>query len=215
MELFVYGTLKRDGKNHFFLYRQMPNKVKFVRHEVLKGYSIYDIDHGFPLMFKDTDEAKVYGEVYEIDSDTLAEIDVLEGEGKFYERIDDIKLGYSYYVTLNRERFESNYYKLNKIKNGFWKENIIYSKRSPYSLGSWKSEDLVSNRKYHVMIDGRKYSDTADKLVFHMRFFDGKRAPTNKIYMDLVKKRSHMKINTHNEELFLIDCIINGIVDEY
>jgi len=208
MNLFVYGTLKKGGKNHFFL-----KESRFIRYAILEGYSLYDINHGFPLMFEDP-EGKVYGEIYEIDSDTLSSIDALEGEGRFYERVNDSKLDYSFYVTLDKDKFNENYYKLHKIKNGFWKEDVIYIEREPYSLGSWKPERFISNRKYNVIIDGREYSDTADKLVFHMRFFDGKRAPTNRIYMDLVKRRSHLSLNTENEEIFIIDCIIRGVVNE-
>ena len=188
MNLFVYGTLKKGGKNHFFL-----KGAKFIRYAILEGYSIYDINHGFPLMFEDP-EGKVYGEIYEIGSNTLSCIDALESEGKFYERVNDRKLDYSFYVTLDKDKFNENYYTLNKIKDGFWK--------------------IAEYSKYSIMIDGRKYTDYADTLVFHMRFFDGKRAPTNKIYMDLVSKRSHLNLNTENEEIFIIDCIIRGVVSE-
>ena len=75
MNLFVYGTLKKGGKIHFFL-----KESRFIRYAILEGYSLYDINHGFPLMFEDP-EGKVYGEIYEIDSDTLSSIDALEGEG--------------------------------------------------------------------------------------------------------------------------------------
>ncbi len=64
------------------------------------------------------------------------------------------------------------------------------------------------------MIDDRLYIDTPDKLVFHMRFFDGRRAPTNKIYMDLVKQRSKINLNTLDEEAFIVDCIMNGVISE-
>tara|TARA_R110002012_G_scaffold319064_1_gene538643 strand:- start:1981 stop:2565 length:585 start_codon:yes stop_codon:yes gene_type:complete len=189
MKVFVYGTLKKGGKNHFFL-----KKSKFVRYETLKQHSIYDINHGFPLMFKTHDDAKVYGEIYEIDSDTLIKIDSLESEGRFYERVNDSKLDYEYYVTMDRDKFESNHYKLDRVKSGIWKTNLP--------------------RAYKVVIDDRIYDDYPDALVFHMRFFDGRRAPTNKIYMDLVKQRSKLDLNTKDEEAFIIDCILNGVIGE-
>ncbi len=186
MKLFVYGTLKKGAKNHFFL-----KDALFIGYKVLGGYSLYDIEHGFPLMFEDSG-GSVYGEVYEINDSTLHAIDALEGEGKFYKREYDSKLDMYYYVTMNKDRYEDNYYNLNKVESGFWKE--------------------FTDRKYSVMIDNRLYIDTPDKLVFHMRFFDGRRAPTNKIYMDLVKKRSHKDLNTINEEIFIVDCIMNGVI---
>ena len=32
--------------------------------------------------------------------------------------------------------------------------------------------------------------------------------------MELVKKRSHLQLNTENEEIFLMDCIHYGIISE-
>ena len=188
MRIFVYGTLKKGGKNHFFL-----QDSKFIRYETLKGYSIYDIKHGFPLMFKTEENSKVYGEVYEIDSDTLMRIDGLENEGRFYERVNDSKLDYEYYVTMDRKRYEENYYTLDKIESGIWK--------------------VINPQKYKVMIDDRPYNDYPDTLIFHMRFFDGKRAPTNKIYMDLGKLRSKMNLNIKDQEAFILDCIMKKIID--
>ena len=78
--------------------------------------------------------------------------------------------------------------------------------------GYWKTKKEVD---LNLIIDNRNYTDKADKLVFHMRFFDGQRAPTNRIYMDLVKRRSHLDLNTDDEEIFLRDCIIHGVVSEF
>ena len=33
--------------------------------------------------------------------------------------------------------------------------------------------------------------------------------------MDLVKRRSHLDLNVEDEEVFLRDCIINGVVSEF
>ena len=118
---------------------------------------------------------------------------MLEQEGTFYNRLDNSILGYQYYLWKDRRDLFFN--KKDKIKNGYW---------------ATKGEvDL------NLIIDNRKYTDKADKLVFHMRFFDGKRAPTNKIYMDLVKRRSYLDLNIENEEIFLRDCIIEGVVSEW
>jgi len=64
------------------------------------------------------------------------------------------------------------------------------------------------------MIDDREYNDTTDKLVFHMRFFDGDRTPTNKDYMEMVKNRSKIQLNTEDEEIFIRQCIAKGIIKE-
>jgi len=188
-EVFVYGTLKKGGGNHHFL-----KDSDFVRHEILKDHAIYQPNlFGFPLLIQSKGD-KVYGEVYRITSTTLAKLDMLENEGHLYNRINDIELGFQYYLFNENDAWEVNKSK-DKIDSGYWKT---------------KSEvDL------NLIIDNRNYTDKADKLVFHMRFFDGQRAPTNKIYMDLVKRRSYLDLNTEDEEIFLRDCIINGVVSEF
>jgi gamma-glutamylcyclotransferase (GGCT)/AIG2-like uncharacterized protein YtfP len=188
-EVFVYGTLKKGGGNHHFL-----KDSDFVRHEILKDHAIYQPNQfGFPLLIQSKGD-KVYGEVYRITSTTLAKLDMLESEGHLYNRVNDIELGFQYYLFNENDAWEVNKSK-DKIDSGYWKT---------------KSEvDL------NLIIDNRNYTDKADKLVFHMRFFDGQRAPTNKIYMDLVKRRSYLDLNTEDEEIFLRDCIINGVVSEF
>ena len=187
-DLFVYGTLKKGGSNHSFI-----KGSEFLRHDILKDHAIYKPNHfSFPIMMPNKN-SKVYGEVYRVDSDTLNKLDMLEREGIFYNRIDDSKLGCQYYLW--REQDGLFVREEDKIKNGYWVT------RGEVDLS--------------LVIDNREYTDKADKLVFHMRFFDGKRAPTNKIYMDLVNKRSHLNLNTENEEVFLRDCIMKGVVSEW
>ena len=188
-EIFVYGTLKKGGSNHQFI-----KHSDFVRHEVLEDHAIY-IPNGFafPVLLKE-EGSKVYGEVYHVTSSTLARLDMLEGEGHLYNRVNDVKLGYQYYL-FNETNALIVDRDSDKIHSGYWKTK--------------KEVDL------NLIIDNRNYTDKADKLVFHMRFFDGQRAPTNRIYMDLVKRRSHLDLNTDDEEIFLRDCIIHGVVSEF
>jgi len=65
-----------------------------------------------------------------------------------------------------------------------------------------------------VQIHEKVYEDIAKKIVFHMRFFDGDRTPTNKSYMRMVEKRMHTPINTEIEEIFLTDLILMGRIKE-
>ena len=189
-EVFVYGTLKKGGRNHHFL-----KDSDFVRHEILKDHAIYQPNEfSFPLLMQSKGD-KVYGEVYRITSTTLAKLDMLESDGYLYNRVNDSKLGFQYYL-FNKE-----------YGNVVWDEEL-----DKIASGYWKTKREVD---LNLIIDNRNYTDKADKLVFHMRFFDGQRAPTNKIYMDLVKRRSHLDLNTEDEEIFLRDCIINGVVTEF
>ncbi len=191
MKLFVYGTLKKEGANHRFL-----NKSKYLGEHKISNFVLFDMGFGFPYLKTltgDFDEDEfVYGEVYEIDKKTLSNIDRLEGHPNHYRRIlinygKEVAGMFTYVTTYN----------------------YIPEAASILRYGYWPIA-----KKIKVIIDGRKYYDTADKLVFHMRFFDGDRTPTNKSYMDLVQERSLLNLNTYYEELFIRDCIHNNIIKE-
>ena len=85
--IFVYGTLKKGGCNHHFL-----KDSEFVKNDVLKDHSIYVPDlFNFPLLLED-EGGKVHGEIYKIDDNTLANLDMLESEGSLYNRINKDEL---------------------------------------------------------------------------------------------------------------------------
>jgi len=79
--VFVYGTLK-DGLSNNRLLRS----ATFVgRGITVHPYTMFDTG-GFPVVFQETAKHNVFGEVYEIDDDTLHSLDRLEGHPSFYER---------------------------------------------------------------------------------------------------------------------------------
>ena len=112
--VFVYGTLKKGGSNHHFL-----QNSEFLRDEVLEDHSIY-VSNGFnfPLLLKDKG-GKVHGEVYKVDDNTLATLDMLAGEGHLYNRIDNDTLGFQYYLFNEHNRWDIDR-KKDKINNGKW-----------------------------------------------------------------------------------------------
>ena len=127
-EVFVYGTLKKGGGNHHFL-----KDSDFIRHEILVDHSIY-VPKGFrfPLMLKNKG-GKVYGEIYRVSSKVLAKLDMLESEGHLYNRVNDVKLGYQYYLFN-----ETNAWEINK-ENDIINLNIpdyFQDQESSHSLGS-------------------------------------------------------------------------------
>jgi gamma-glutamylaminecyclotransferase len=73
--VFVYGTLKRGGSNHRCLAGQ-----KFVGEgRTLPGFRLFDLGE-YPGMVPHVDDrAGVSGEVWAVDADCLARLDVLEG----------------------------------------------------------------------------------------------------------------------------------------
>lgn len=189
MKLFVYGTLKMGGINHdWYLYNS-----KFLKHHKMKGFTLLDIGHGFPYMVKSSNSKDVvFGELYEVSESRILKIDMLEGVPHLYQR----------------QYTENIYYYLSTMDL-----NIIETLQSFKTLDYWKIND--EKVKFNVYVDGRQQTDIAQKIIFHMRFFDGERAPTNKDYMELLKARSGLDLNTDSDAVFLRDCIIRGIVEEY
>jgi gamma-glutamylcyclotransferase (GGCT)/AIG2-like uncharacterized protein YtfP len=200
--VFVYGTLKVGGGNHYLL-----SNSRFIERYVLDDHILYDIGHGFPYMTRGGGYGATYGEIYEIDKDTLNRLDALEGLGSLYNR-DSIKyLDKTRIKKVNDSPFIcvdlyfytaiiNDFGKYEKLPNGYW------------SNGNHKEI-------FNVVVDGREYSDTADKIVFHMRFFDGERTPTNIDYMKLVKARCHIEhLDTNSELIFVTQLISHGVIKE-
>ncbi len=80
--VFCYGTLKRGIHNHHLL-----STAEFVGEAyTLDTFKMYHV--GFPVIrFSDHPDAKaVFGEVYDVDDDTLKKLDRLENEGVMYDR---------------------------------------------------------------------------------------------------------------------------------
>ena len=195
MKLFVYGTLKAGGANHHLL-----EGCRYLGNYKLKKHFMFDVGYGFPYMIPTNDiivmppkfSDTVWGEVYEVHDYALKTIDKLEGHPTHYRRslcnYNDEVAGMYVYLT-NWNLIPDN---AKIVENGYWP---------------------IKN-SLQVIIDDRYYCDTADKLVFHMRFFDGARTPTNKDYMELVQMRSKLDLNIDDEEIFIRQCIDYGMVEE-
>jgi gamma-glutamylcyclotransferase (GGCT)/AIG2-like uncharacterized protein YtfP len=78
--LFVYGTLKKQERNHRFI-ASSPSSV-FIKHYRLFGYQLVLIDHSYPGLVHSLNPTDyVDGEIWAVDQETLHWIDVLEGIG--------------------------------------------------------------------------------------------------------------------------------------
>jgi len=109
--VFVYGTLLNGNCN----YERYLKDSKFVGNAVLRGYSLYNLG-SYPGVKKNADDY-VKGEVYIVDDNTLAKLNILEGEGELYSlvyesvevegsKVDNVGI----YVYLHDVK-ESNYVK--------------------------------------------------------------------------------------------------------
>jgi gamma-glutamylcyclotransferase (GGCT)/AIG2-like uncharacterized protein YtfP len=81
--VFVYGTLKRGGSNHHF----MASGSFAGNAQTPPGFTLYEIA-GYPGMVREEgDREGVRGEVWSVDDECLADLDVLEGlEEGLYSR---------------------------------------------------------------------------------------------------------------------------------
>ncbi len=80
--VFVYGTLRKGGSNHFRM-----DGAEFVGKGVVKG-EIYQIDTNPKLVFpalKLDGECRVVGEVYQVSETQLKALDAFEGISERYE----------------------------------------------------------------------------------------------------------------------------------
>lgn len=80
MKLFTYGTLMSTHRNN----ERFLRHAKFLGNADLEGFALYDLEW-YPGI-KINPEHRVKGEVYEIDLETLTNIDHYEGEGHLYNR---------------------------------------------------------------------------------------------------------------------------------
>jgi gamma-glutamylcyclotransferase (GGCT)/AIG2-like uncharacterized protein YtfP len=83
--IFVYGTLKHGGSNHHF----MASGSFSGNAQTPPGFTLYEIA-GYPGMVREHgDREGVRGEVWRVDEECLADLDVLEGvaEGLYSREI--------------------------------------------------------------------------------------------------------------------------------
>ncbi|WP_101759902.1 gamma-glutamylcyclotransferase [Oceanicoccus sp. KOV_DT_Chl] len=79
-KVFVYGSLKQGGHNHYFL-----SQSSFIgRCRTEPAYELFTLG-SFPCVVSGG-TTSVQGEVYEVDNSTLEKLDELEGHPDWYQR---------------------------------------------------------------------------------------------------------------------------------
>lgn len=122
IKVFVYGTLVKGGRLHPHL-----ENSTFIGDAALNDYALYNVTDWYPGILP-KNNSRVIGEVYSINEDKLAELDIVEGEGSLYKRIySNVTLldsnakckvyTYKYMGNINKEK--------NKIKSGIWREKRV------------------------------------------------------------------------------------------
>jgi gamma-glutamylcyclotransferase (GGCT)/AIG2-like uncharacterized protein YtfP len=115
--VFVYGSLKRG----FRLFDHHLADCRFVGEATLPGYTIHKVEGAWYPGVQEGDGI-VKGEVFEVDSDKLANLDVVEAEGKLYDRIikdvimdeDEFRVQVQLYVFRSKEKLGP------VIQDGIW-----------------------------------------------------------------------------------------------
>mmetsp|Transcript_13274 Transcript_13274/g.17728 ORF Transcript_13274/g.17728 Transcript_13274/m.17728 type:complete len:127 (+) Transcript_13274:3-383(+) len=82
-KIFVYGTLKKNHANNFYL-----DDSEFISSTNTKEkYVMYTCKNHIPYVVSNKEKIyQINGELYDVDMRTLDEIDDLEGNGKWYTR---------------------------------------------------------------------------------------------------------------------------------
>lgn len=76
----VYGSLKRGFANHHWL-----SGAQWLGEGVMHGLALFDLGP-FPMAVPSADGAVLHGELYRVDREQLARLDLLEGTPRLYER---------------------------------------------------------------------------------------------------------------------------------
>ncbi len=79
--VFVYGTLKRGGCNHHLLQGAEP----LGSHRTAPRFTLYDLGR-YPGV-RPGGRSAIHGELYRVDTETLARLDLLEDYPRLYDRV--------------------------------------------------------------------------------------------------------------------------------
>lgn len=115
--VFVYGTLKKGFPNHYYLKDQ-----EYLGEATIRGTMI-SLRH-FPGVINVGND-QITGELYQIDNETLARLDRLEGYPHFYERVpielsDETTNTFVWCYTLPESYLQEGNHQ--RIPDGIWRK---------------------------------------------------------------------------------------------
>ena len=118
--VFVYGTLKKGFGNHRLLENAHCLGEAYLPRVIMLDLGAY------PAIIAGG-KKEVTGEVYQVDAETLARLDRLEGHPSFYERRQvkvfpllqgvDHWLAWAYFLSA---RSQESYHRLSRVESGIW-----------------------------------------------------------------------------------------------
>lgn len=115
-KVFVYGTLKQGHGNH----RLLRGATLLGRSYVEGPWRLHDLG-AFPAVVQAEATARVFGEVYLVDSDILGRLDILEGYPSFYTRTKvPTQFSKAWMYHINPDSVE-RYANVPVIEGGVWR----------------------------------------------------------------------------------------------
>jgi gamma-glutamylcyclotransferase (GGCT)/AIG2-like uncharacterized protein YtfP len=116
--VFVYGSLLSGLYNHYHL-----NEAKLLGEatSATHSYSMW-VGHtkSFPFLIEGSEKA--YGELYEVNEDTLRKLDVLESHPNFYQRFSRVFECRGVYITAWVYMFQNSVQKMERVYGNDWKK---------------------------------------------------------------------------------------------
>lgn len=120
--VFVYGTLRKNERNHFIL-----DGAKCIASRAWTNGKLYDTYLGYPVL-QENEEGVVYGEIYEVTIAHLEKLDDLEGyygenTNNYYERKTQV-------IHTDTSKYEARLYFKPNVESSMFKEYI--------EVGDWR-----------------------------------------------------------------------------
>ena len=118
MLVFVYGTLRENCRNHYWLEGAEKVGVETIK----ENFKMIDTKCGYPTLIVSKEKNPIVGEIYKIDDQILKKLDYFEGYPVNFNR-KLIKTNYGDAIVYFRENFNYEFF---LIESGDW---IEYNKK--------------------------------------------------------------------------------------
>jgi gamma-glutamylcyclotransferase (GGCT)/AIG2-like uncharacterized protein YtfP/cation transport regulator ChaC len=132
MKVFVYGSLRRHEKYHHFL----EDSIRLYEQAWIKG-ELFDTKKGYPALHNG--DNLVYGEIYEISSETLKKLDDLEG----YQEGREVNLFVRKEQEVNTDTGTVKALVYYGVNQALFQETI--------PSGDWKVHQFIKNHPENVL----------------------------------------------------------------
>ncbi|MGI9571737.1 MAG: gamma-glutamylcyclotransferase family protein [Candidatus Actinomarinaceae bacterium] len=125
-KVFVYGTLKKGYHNHNCL--EGSEFIGSARS--IEKFNMINLG-GFPAVLYNSDDGyQIWGEIYKINDRILQRLDLLEGEGTFYNRVEEDFFMVGNKPTKNGRKFKCWLYVLKDMPYTYDYNNVYLNTKN-------------------------------------------------------------------------------------